>query len=158
MDKTAPRAALSIAARGKRVGTPARLTRSAAQLDAMFAAVVDQRDLRIREGHAVQRQRGRRIDLLDHLDAVQRAAEAVDQAVARPVCRQYGLQAQAAAAALQTEQRLDDQTVHPAGRAGVPAPAAAPGMGGDAIDIGGHHIGLDLVLLDALRGGWSWYT
>ena len=37
------------------------------------------------------------------------------------------------------------QAVHPAGRAGVPGPAAAAGVRRDRIDVGGDHVRLDLV-------------
>ena len=37
--------------------------------------------------------------------------------------------------------------LHPAGRTGVPGPSAAPDMPGGDIDIGGDHIGLDLIAM-----------
>jgi hypothetical protein len=42
--------------------------------------------------------------------------------------------------------RIEEEVVHPAGRAGVPGPAAAPDMG-RRVDVGGDDIGLDLVAM-----------
>ena len=49
-----------------------------------------------------------------------------------------------------TEQRFDEQAIHPAGRTGVPSPAAPAGVGRDGVDIRRDHIRLHLVGGDLL--------
>ena len=85
--------------------------------------------------------------LLD-ADVIHRLAEAVMQLEARPVRRQAGGDVQLVDFQAQAEQRFDDQAVHPAGGAGVPGPAAAPGVGRYSVDIGGHDVGFDFVNRD----------
>src|SRR3546814_19223083 len=46
--------------------------------------------------------------------------------------------------------RSDDQPVHPAGRSGVPGPAAAADVWFDRVHVGGDHVGFHLVGRDAL--------
>ena len=53
---------------------------------------------------------------------------------------------------LQAEQPLEADPVHPAGRARVPGPAAAPGMGRVRVDVAGDDVRLDLVALDVGGG------
>src|SRR6185312_3674336 len=87
--------------------------------------------------------------VLEDLDLVQRRAVADLERALGPRRRQARRddEAQRAVAgdALQPEERLDDQAGHPTRRAGVPAPAAAYGVRRDAVDVGAHHVRLDLV-------------
>src|SRR3546814_18833519 len=74
---------------------------------------------------------------LAHVDAVDGIAEAIAHAVAGPAGGDAGRQPQRVAFQTQAEQRFEDQPVHPAGRTGVPGPAAAADVRLDGIDIGG---------------------
>ncbi|MNE00643.1 hypothetical protein D3C80_930580 [compost metagenome] len=114
----------------------------------VLAPVILQPKLGVNKPFAVQAQAQFAAVAVAYLDAVMGAAKAVMQDITRPACRQQRLQVQGVATALQAQQAFDDQAVHPAGRAGVPAPATPPGVGRNRIDVGGHHIGFDLVGID----------
>ena len=58
--------------------------------------------------------------------------------------------------AAEPEDALDAGTVHPAGRAGVPGPAAAADMLRRGVDVGRHDVGLDLVARDAPAFESAW--
>src|SRR5580765_8286328 len=60
-----------------------------------------------------------------------------------PGSRQPRVQPQCVHFQLQTKQRLDDEPVHPTGRARIPSPAASAGVRCDRIDVGGNHVRLD---------------
>ena len=66
-----------------------------------------------------------------------------------PSARQARPDDELVAALRDAEHRLDRGTVHPRRRAGVPAPAAAADVGRRAVDVAGHHVGLDPVRLGA---------
>ena len=70
--------------------------------------------------------------------------------------RQKRLDAQTVAAPTQAEQRLDEQLVHPAGRAGVPGPAAAADVRRRRVDVAGDDVRLDLVGRDPLGASSPW--
>ena len=86
-------------------------------------------------------------DLRD-VDVVHGFAVAVVDLERLPVRRQAGLEMQLVHFQAQAQQGFDDEAVHPAGRAGVPGPAAAAGVGRQGIDVGGDDIGLHFVGLD----------
>src|SRR5579863_1059082 len=65
--------------------------------------------------------------------------------IAPPGARDARLDAEHVAADAYPEERFESRAVQPAGRAGVPGPAAAGRRGRHRIDIGGHGIGLELV-------------
>ena len=57
-----------------------------------------------------------------------------------------GLAAYFTGARLEAKNRLNPDAIHPARRAGVPRPTAAPDLAFERIDIGGHDIRLNLVV------------
>src|SRR4051812_14614153 len=61
-----------------------------------------------------------------HVDVVDGLAVAIVDVESLPTDRQERLDAKVIHFEVYTEERLDGEAVHPAGRAGVPGPAAAP--------------------------------
>ncbi len=93
----------------------------------------------------------RRFGVLDR-DRVAGSFEAPFDGVARPRRRDARVQREGSAPARESEDPLQPDAIHPAGRAGVPGPAAAPAMRWVVVDVPRDGVGLGLVLLD-LRGG-----
>ena len=119
----------------------------------MLAAIIDQRDrmpclFEIIDQHAAFGAPGR---TLHHADGIHAVAVAIAQRVRRPVGRDAWGDVQLVAFATQAEQRFDDQAIHPAGRAGVPGPAAATDVRRDRIHVRGDDVRLDLVHTHLLR-------
>ncbi len=117
-------------------------------LDLVVLAVVDQGDEIVGLFGAVQRQAadgGVGAVVVDG-DVIEGLAIAVVDLELGPIGGQARGDAQLVDFDVQAQQRLDDQPVHPAGRSGVPRPAAAARVRLDAIDVGGHDIRLDSVL------------
>ena len=123
-----------------------------AHFDIMLAAIIDKRDRSTGVSNAVDRHT--RLDLFGarsrYSDAVERVPEAVVQLELRPLGGKAWLESQPAALEPESQQRLQDQAIHPAGRARVPGPAAAAGVRRDGVDVGGDDVRLDLVGRDRL--------
>src|SRR6187397_1458372 len=83
---------------------------------------------------------------------VDRGSECVTDGEGRPLTRHVRDNAQGVTDARETQQVLDADAIHPARRARVPRPSAAPPMCWCSVDVSGHDIRLGLVTLD-LRGG-----
>src|SRR6185503_5416073 len=104
----------------------------------MLLAVVDKPD-------RVVARRAAFGSVVAHVDMIRRAAIAVDQLESRPIRRQAGRDAQRGPFTPYPQQRFDDQPVHPAGRAGIPGPAAATRVRRDGVDVRGDRVGLHFV-------------
>ena len=93
----------------------------------MLAAIVDQRDRAfglldtVHQHHPQLAMFG---SALHDADAIHAAAVAIVHRIRRPVGGNAWGDVQLVAFPMQAEQRFDDQAIHPAGRAGVPGPAA----------------------------------
>src|SRR5580700_10790417 len=64
---------------------------------------------------------------------------------ARPLFRDARSQEQARSLYAKSKDPLEAGSVHPAGRAGIPRPTAAPDVRSDGIYVGGDHVGFHLI-------------
>ena len=78
-------------------------------------------------------------------DVVDGLSIAVVELVRRPAGGEAWLESQLVDVKPHAQERLDDETVHPAGGTGIPSPAAPPGVRFDRINIGGDDVRLDPV-------------
>src|SRR5690606_16526769 len=83
------------------------------------------------------------------LDLVTAGAVPVVRREARPSVGDNGVDSEPAGLPPQAVALVDAQPVEPAGRAGVPGPAAAADVRRPAVDVGCHHVWFDAVV----RGG-----
>ena len=81
-------------------------------------------------------------------DLVARTAVAEGEREAAPRRRDAGVESERLSCEAQSENAFQPGAIEPACRAGVPAPAAPPGMLGMGVDVAREHIGLGLVALD----------
>src|SRR5512138_3906043 len=76
---------------------------------------------------------------------------AIAQFKSRPARWDAGLETKCAAPQLESENRLNGDTVEPTRRAGVPRPAAAARVRRGSIHVGANHIRLNFVMLHFLN-------
>ena len=88
---------------------------------------------------------GRTAAAILYCDVIMGLAKAIMDRETRPIRRKAGREAELVDFQDQAEQRFGDQTVHPAGGAGVPRPTAAARMGRYGVNVGGDDVGLHAV-------------
>src|SRR5438874_6544355 len=117
----------------------------------MYAPVVDEWNRAAIDRHPIEF--GRRNTStpplrIRHRDLVARTLEPPHDLIIGPGRRNARVDAERVAASLQAEHAFEARTIHPRGRSGIPAPAAAAGVRGSRVEIAGDDIRFRFITLD----------